>query len=419
VKREARETAQFGDRSVSPSMRAAVSALVAGCKDVVSEIDLQAKLARAEAEGRPLRVKLGIDASGPDIHLGFAVVLQKLRQFQDHGHTAVLIVGDFTGMIGDPSGRSKTRPQLSHDQIERNMARYKDQVFRILRSDRAELVYNSAWSDPLTARQIVDMAAKLTVARIIEREDFRSRLNQGLPLGLHEVLYPLFQGYDSVAVRSDIELGGADQYWNLLVGRDLQRECGQEPQVIMTMPLLEGTDGRLKMSKSYNNYIAIEEQPDEMYGKVMSLPDGLLERFFELAAGWGPDEVKRVATGLAHGDNPRDWKDRLGREIVARYHGATAAKAAAAAFDRVFRAHQPPEQMPEFAVRQGQALVDVIVAAGLLSSKSEVRRKVAEGAIYLDGVRVSDTRMALDLTAATVLKVGKRRFCRLVPGPGA
>jgi tyrosyl-tRNA synthetase len=389
--------------------------LTAGCKDVVSEADLQAKLARAEAEQKPLRVKLGIDASGPDIHLGFAVVLHKLRQFQDAGHLAVLVIGDFTGKIGDPSGRSKTRPQLTDEQIQANMARYREQVSKILIPERTEFTYNSQWSDPLTARQIIALAAKITLARIIEREDFKNRLSQGLPLGLHEILYPLFQAYDSVAVRADVELGGADQYWNLLVGRELQRESGQEPQVVMTMPLLEGTDGKLKMSKSYGNYVGVSEPPREIYGKLMSIPDPMIKRYFELATDWSPEQIREVESGLQRGDNPRDWKSRLARAIVARYYSAAEADQAVEEFDRVFKQHELPENMPEFVLEAGAALIDIAVSSGLAPSRSEFRRKVIEGAVYLDGDRVLDPNLAIAPGSTMILKLGKRKFLRIRP----
>jgi tyrosyl-tRNA synthetase len=396
-------------------IRDAAAQLIHGCKDIVTEAELIAKLTRAETERRPLRAKLGIDASGPEIHLGFAVVLQKLRQFQDLGHTAVLIVGDFTGSIGDPSGRSKTRPQLSDSEIKANMARYQEQAYKILNPERAEIRYNSEWSNPLHAREIVRLAAKVTLARVIEREDFKNRLVQGLPLGLHEILYPLFQAYDSVAVQADVELGGADQYWNLLVGRELQRGCGQEPQVIMTVPLLEGTDGKLKMSKSYRNYIGIAEPPREIYGKIMSLPDPMIRRYFELAAFWPEERIREVEAGLQRGDNPRDWKERLAREIVARYYSRGEADQAAEEFAQVFRRHQPPGEMPRFVLASRRPLVDVIVEAGLLPSKSEARRKVAEGAVYLDGQRITDPAFELKPAGPVVLKIGKRKFCSIVP----
>ena len=387
--------------------------LIEGCKDVVSEADLVQKLQRAETSGKPLRVKLGIDASGPDIHLGFAVVLRKLRQFQDCGHLAVLVVGDFTGKIGDPSGRSKTRPQLSDEDIQRNMARYREQISKILIPAQTEFVNNSEWSDPLAAKEVIGLASKITLARIIEREDFKNRLSQGQPVSLHEILYPLFQAYDSVAVRADVELGGQDQYWNLLVGRELQREFAQEPQVVMTTPLLEGLDGKLKMSKSYNNYIGVSEPPQQVYGKAMSIPDSMIIRYFQLATDWTPTQVADVERGLAHGDNPRDWKDKLARAIVTLYHSAADADAAASEFSRMFKEHKPPEEMAEFALGAAMPLVDVIVAAGLLPSRSEARRKLAEGAIYLDGARATDPNHQLEPGKPVVLKVGKRKYVRV------
>ena len=401
-------------KAVSPRIKEIADRLMAGCKDVVTTEDLIAKLTQAEAEHRPLRIKYGIDASGPDIHLGFAIGLQKMRQFQDYGHTAVPVVGDFTGKIGDPSGRSKTRPQLTDEQVSVNMARYKEQLFKILKPEQTEITYNSHWSDPLTAREVIALAAKLTLARIIEREDFKNRLSQGLPLGLHELLYPLFQAYDSVAVRADVELGGQDQYWNLLVGRDLQRESGQAPQVIMTVPLLEGLDGKLKMSKSYDNYVGIAEPPKEIYGKIMSLPDAMILRYFELAAFWPAEKRQDVEAGLKRGDNPRDWKDRLAREIVARYYSPADADRAAQEFDAVFRQHQPPAEMPEYVLTTRRALVDIIIATGLLPSKSEARRKFTEGAIYLNGERASDPALELEPGDPVILKIGKRKFCRIV-----
>lgn len=394
-------------------LRRIAAQLIEGCKDVVSEADLVQKLEQAEASGKPLRVKLGIDASGPDIHLGFAVVLRKLRQFQDCGHLAVLVVGDFTGKIGDPSGRSKTRPQLTDEDIQRNMARYREQISKILIPAQTEFVNNSEWSDPLTAKEIIGLASKITLARIIEREDFKNRLSQGQPVSVHEILYPLFQAYDSVAVRADIELGGQDQYWNLLVGRELQREFGQAPQVIMTTPLLEGLDGKLKMSKSYNNYIGVSEPPQQIYGKAMSIPDSMIVRYFQLATDWTSAQVAEVEGGLARGDNPRDWKDKLARAIVAKYHSAAEADAAAAEFSRMFKEHKPPEEMPEFPLAAPMPLVDVIVAAGLLPSKSEARRKLAEGAVYLDGTRATDPNLVLEPGKPVVLKVGKRKYARV------
>jgi tyrosyl-tRNA synthetase len=386
-----------------------------GIDRLETEDELRARLAVAREAKRPLRVKLGIDATGPDIHLGFAVPLRKLRQFQDAGHVAVLIVGDFTARIGDPSGRSKTRPHLSAEEIERNMARYREQVFRILDPDRCEFRYNSEWSDPLGGADIIGIAARYTVARIIEREDFRKRLESGTPIHMHELLYPLFQGYDSVAVKADVELGGSDQYWNLLVGRELQREFGQEPQVVMTMPLLVGLDGTQKMSKSYGNYVAITDPPAEMFGKLMSIPDTLITNYLELCTDRTADEIAATRRRIGSGENPRDIKAALARDIITIYHSADAAGQAQAEFDRVFRERGEPEEMPEFAVPEaGIPIVQLVADAGLLKSRSEVRRKLAEGAVYLDGERVTDLDLVVTVPAGPrVLKVGKRRFLRL------
>jgi len=390
--------------------------LLRGIDRLETEAELQAKLERSQKTGKPLRVKLGIDASGPDIHLGFAVPLRKLRQFQDAGHLAVLIIGDFTGSIGDPTGRSKTRPQLTDEQIQTNMERYKEQVFKILSPDRCEFRYNSEWFKPMGGADIIKLASKYTVARLIEREDFKNRLAAGTPIHVHELLYPLFQGYDSVAVRADVELGGADQYWNLLVGRELQREFGQEPQVVITMPLLVGLDGTQKMSKSYGNYVAITEPPREMFGKLMSIPDSLIVNYLELCTDRPEPEIATVKQQLASGANPRDIKAELAKDVIAIYHSRAAADEAAAEFDRVFRDKQVPDDMPEFKIpAAGINIIDLVVAAGLLSSKTEARRKLIEGAFYLDNERITDAALLVKVASPTVLKVGKRRFLRLLP----
>lgn len=312
------------------------NALAKGTDKITSETELLAKLKHSQETQKPLRVKLGIDVSGPDIHLGFAVVLRKLQQFQDFGHTAILIIGDFTGSIGDPTGRSKTRPQLTEQEIKENMARYKEQIFKILIPDKTEFRYNSEWSNPLTSRDIIGLASKYTVARILEREDFNGRLKQGQPLFVHEILYPLFQGYDSVAVKADIELGGADQYWNLLVGRELQREFGQEPQVVITMPLLEGTDGKLKMSKSYNNYIGIAEPAKEIFGKTMSIPDEMIVKYFQLCTNLSDREIKTIETEIKSGQNPKIYKEKLGKEIVKIYYDDETAEVVSKEFEAIF-----------------------------------------------------------------------------------
>lgn len=395
----------------------ALQQLKRGIDRLETEAELLAKLESAEKSGRPLRVKLGIDATGPQIHLGFAVPLRKLRQFQDLGHIAVLIVGDFTGKIGDPSGRSKTRPHLSDEEIKANMERYREQVFQILDPARCEFRYNSEWSDPLGGVDIIKLASKYTVARLIEREDFKKRLAEGVPVHVHELLYPLFQGCDSVAVKSDIELGGSDQYWNLLVGRELQREYGQDPQVVLTMPLLVGLDGVQKMSKSYGNYVGITDPPREMFGKLMSIPDALIANYYELCTSVPEPEIAAMTAQMKAGANPRDFKVRLAKAVIATYHSTAAADEAEAEFNRMFREGGLPDEMPEVKVPDsGQNIVDIVVGAGLLPSKSEARRKLAEGAITLSGERVTDPALLVKVTDPLVLKVGKRRFVRLVRG---
>jgi len=394
----------------------AASPLLRGIDRLETEVELAAKLERSQKTGKPLRVKLGIDATGPDIHLGFAVPLRKLRQFQDAGHVAVLIIGDFTGSIGDPSGRSKTRPQLTDEQIQANIVRYKEQVFKILLPDRTEFRYNSEWSKPMGGADVIKLAAKYTVARLIEREDFKKRLAAGDPIHVHELLYPLFQGYDSVAIQADVELGGTDQYWNLLVGRELQREFGQEPQVVLTLPLLVGLDGVQKMSKSYGNYVGIMESPREMFGKVMSIADAMMLDYFRLCTNRPEAEIADFQKRLGSGENPRNIKVELAKDIIAIYHTRAAADEAAAEFDRIFRDKQVPDQMPEFKVpAAGINVIDLVVTAGLLPSKTEARRKLVEGAFYLDNQRLTDAALLIKVTAPAVLKVGKRRFLRLVP----
>ncbi|MEO0083599.1 MAG: tyrosine--tRNA ligase [candidate division WOR-3 bacterium] len=389
-------------------------ALVQNTDKIVSEQELLEKLKKSEQNKKPLRVKLGIDASGPDIHLGFAVVLRKLRQFQDFGHTAVLIIGDFTGKIGDPTGRSKTRPQLTDEEIERNMARYKEQVFKILRPEQTEFRYNSEWSNSLTSKEIISLASKYTVARILEREDFSQRLKQGVPLYVHEILYPLFQGYDSVAVNADIELGGADQYWNLLVGRELQREFNQEPQVIMTVPLLEGIDGKLKMSKSFNNYIGIAEPAKEIFGKIMSIPDEMIIKYFHLCTNLSKDEIKEIENEMKSGKNPKIYKERLGREIVSLYYSPAIAEKVNQEFEEVFKFKKTPKDIEEFISPSKKInIVDLLVLAKLLPSKSEARRKITEGAVEVDGEKIKDIYFELTIDSPKILKVGKRKFCKI------
>ena len=411
---------QLRCRTVSdaPSIDEAVRIVGAGATNLISEADLRKKLARDQ----PLRVKLGIDPTASDIHLGFAVVLRKLRQFQDLGHTAVLILGDFTAQVGDPTGRSATRPRLAVEQIEANLATYRAQAGLILREDRLEVRRNSEWLGALGADGLLGLAGKATVAQMLERDDFSKRYAAGQPISVMELLYPLLQGWDSVMVRADVELGGSDQLFNNLVGRELQAREGQEPQVVLTTPLLEGLDGVNKMSKSLGNYIGITEPPAEQFGKVMSIPDSLLPRYMLLATGWHPDRVEAETAGLASGEtHPNAAKRLLARTIVDLYHGDGAGTAAELAFDQVFKKHEMPEDVPEFELRP-EHLVDgrirlarLLALAGLAKSNSEGARKITEGAVRLNGKRITapDLELAPDQLGDGVLQVGRRAWVRV------
>jgi len=391
----------------TPSPEAQLDLLKRGTVEIISEQDLLAKLRTA----RPLRVKLGVDPSAPDIHLGIAVVLRKLRQFQDLGHEAILVVGDFTALIGDPSERKRTRPMLRREDIEKNVATYRDQYSRILDPKKTRVVFNSQWLAPMRFEDVIRLGAKTTVARVLERDDFANRLRSGVPIFMHELLYPLCQAMDSVQLQADVELGGTDQKFNNLMGRDLQREFGQEPQVVMLTPLLVGLDGVEKMSKSLGNAIGITDPPEEMYGKVMSIPDELIAHYFEFATEVPIDEV----AGL----QPRDAKARLAREIVAVWHGAKKAKEAEEAFERVFKGKELPAEIPEAPVGRDELkhgkikIVDLLVRAGLAESKSEARRLVSQGGVSLDGGRVRQPDAEIAVTDGLVLRVGRRRFARI------
>jgi len=379
--------------------------------ELISEEELLYKL-KAK---RKLRVKLGIDPSGPEIHLGFSVVLRKLRQFQDLGHTAVMVVGDFTGMIGDPSGVSKTRPKLTKQQVQKNMAKYKDQIFRILDPKRTEITYNSKWLGALSMYDLVELASKYTVARILERDDFSQRLRDGLPVYMHEILYPLCQGYDSVAIKADVELGGTDQKFNLLVGRELMRESDMEPQVVLMMPILEGTDGVRKMSKSFNNYIGITESPKQMLGKIMSLPDELIIKYFRLATDAFPHRVEEYRMSLEDAAmNPRDAKLDLAKTLVRMYHSAQAAQKTAEDFQRVFTQRELPEKIDEYKVtKTTMNIIDLLVECKLMNSRGEAKRKIREGAIDVGGVRVDDINYIVELKQPVVLRAGKHNFLKV------
>ncbi len=392
------------------------AALCRDAVDLISPEELRAKLER----GKPLVVKYGADPSAPDLHLGHSVVLRKLKQFQDFGHEVVFIIGDFTGMIGDPSGRSKTRPSLTPEQVQQNARTYAEQVGKILDMQRARMVYNGEWLNPMNFADVVRLAAKYTVARMLERDDFKKRLDAGEPLGIHEMLYPLAQAYDSVAVKADVELGGTDQLFNLLVARDIQRASGQEPQVVLTTPLLEGTDGNEKMSKSLGNYVGLAEPPDEMYGKLMSIPDELMLKYLRLTTDIPPDELAEMERGLQDGSiHPKQVKMRLAREVVSMYHSPEAATQAEKRFQRVFSKRELPEEMPEVAVppedlSDGRVwLVRLITLCGFAPSNSEARRLISQGAVRLDGSRIEDADASVKIEDGMTLQVGKRRFARL------
>jgi len=398
---------------VTPDVEADLRVAKRGCDELLVESEFARKLARSRATGTPLRIKLGLDPTAPDIHLGHTVVLNKMRQLQDLGHQVIFLIGDFTSMIGDPSGRNVTRPPLTAEQIKSNAQTYYAQASLVLDSARTEIRYNSEWSDPLGARGMIQLASRYTVARMMEREDFTRRFKGGVPISVHEFLYPLMQGYDSVALRADLELGGTDQKFNLLVGRELQKEYGQEPQCVLTMPLLEGTDGVDKMSKSKGNYIGISETPDSMFGKLMSISDTLMWRYFELLSFRSLDEIGLLQKQVKDGGNPRDTKVLLAQEIVARFHSQQAAHDALARFQARFRDGVIPDEMPE--VNVGQAplgILRVLREAGLVVSGAEAQRNVEQGGVRIDGERIEDKSLQLD-AGTYVVQVGKRKFARV------
>jgi len=400
----------------SPEVERALAVIRRGATEVLVESELAAKLERHRTTGVPLRCKLGLDPTAPDIHLGHTVVLNKLRQLQDLGHTVIFLIGDFTSLIGDPSGRNSTRPPLSREQIDENARTYFDQASMVLDRERTEIRYNSEWSQPLGADGMIRLASRYTLARLLERDDFKKRFAEELPIAMHELLYPLMQGYDSVALRSDLELGGTDQRFNLLVGRELQKQDGQEPQCILTMPLLEGLDGVEKMSKSKGNFIGIREAPSEMFGKIMSVSDVLMWRYYELLSACSIEEIARWKREVEGGRNPRDAKVALALEIVARFHSPALAQRALEDFEARFRHGAVPEEMPEVHIDskgEGVGILAAMRAAGLASSASEAERSITQQAVRVGGERVEGR--ALRLAPGThVLQVGKRRWARLV-----
>jgi len=392
-----------------------------GVVEIVPEAELTAKLEKSRKTGKPLRVKLGLDPTAPDLHLGHTVVIRKLKHFQDMGHTPVFLIGDFTALVGDPSGQSETRPPLSREQVNANSKTYLDQVFKILDREKTEVRYNSEWLDKLSSYDIVRLCGKYRVARMLEREDFHKRLTEQQPISMHELLYPLLMAYDSVALQADVELGATEQKFNLLTGRDIQREYGQEAQVCMMMPILVGLDGQRKMSKSLGNYVGITDAPDEMFGKMMSIPDELMWSYYELVTDRTPHEIaalkQEVAGGALH---PMDAKMRLAQEVIAGFHGEDAARKAGENFQRVFRDRQAPVEARVEKLPRGPAkkLTTLLVELKLIASKSEAERLIKQGGVEIDGVRVEDPRKDIDLSkpAEFLLRAGKKKFLRIIVG---
>jgi tyrosyl-tRNA synthetase len=375
-----------------------------------SEVISPAELASKLAEGRPLRIKLGMDPTAPDLHLGHSITLKKMRDFQRRGHTVIFLVGDFTAMIGDPTGRSETRKPLSPEQIRTNAQTYQNQVAQVLDPAKTEVRFNSEWMGQVDTRKLIEIAAKLSVARMLERDDFEKRLANQEPLFLHELLYPLVQGYDSVALKADVELGGTDQKFNMLVARDLQRAYGQQPQVVMTMPLLEGLDGVRKMSKSYGNYVALTDKPEEMFGKLMSVSDQLMIRYYNLLTDADAAEIAAVKSGAIH---PMEAKKRLAELIVSEYHSAEAAEAARRYFETKFQRHEIPADVPTFKIGQEMWICELMKQLGFAPSTSEARRLLSQGAVRVDGRTITDVNFHFVPGDNSILEVGKRRVARI------
>ncbi len=389
-----------------------------GAVDLVNEEELRSKLERSIRENKPLRVKLGLDPTAPDLHLGHTVVLQKLKQFQELGHVAIFLIGDFTGMIGDPTGRIETRPALTKDELLVNAETYKKQVFKILDPETTEVRFNSEWFETMNAADMIRLCAQYTMARMMEREDFRNRYQNNLPISIHEFLYPLVQGYDSVALQADIELGGHDQIFNLFVGRVIQRAYGQESQVLVTVPLLEGTDGINKMSKSYGNYVGIDEQPDTMFGKLMSISDELMLKYYELLSDISLDKLRILKEEIHNGSvHPRDAKVNFAKEIITRFHSKEAADAAHENFDKMFRDKEVPEDIEVVTIKKSETgtwLPKLLSTIGMVTSTSEGKRMVQQGGVHINGVKVNSEEITLDAVNELTIKVGKRKFKKVI-----
>lgn len=388
-----------------------------GTTEIIPEQELVEKLKRAEKENKPLNVKLGCDPTRPDLHLGHSVVLRKLAQFQKLGHQAILIIGDFTAMIGDPSGKNTTRPPLTFEDARENAKSYWEQASKILDPKKTNIVYNSDWLCKMNFEDVIRLASQYTVARMLERDDFTKRFKTGVPISMHEILYPLAQAYDSVAIKSDIELGGTDQKFNLLVGRDIQKEHGLEPQVIITMPLLVGTDGTEKMSKSYDNYIGIDDSPKDIFGKTLSIPDELIYTYYDLTTDVNADKLAEIKKSLNDSTiNPRDLKRALAKQLVGMYHTEEAANNAEAEFDRIFIKKDVPDDIPEMEVTKSltKNILDLIMEVGFAPSRAEARRLVQQGGVSISGIKVDDIAFEVKFEEEQILKVGKRKFIKLV-----
>lgn len=387
-----------------------------GVVDCISREELIKKLKKSAETGVPLKVKAGFDPTAPDLHLGHTVLLQKLKHFQDLGHQVYFLIGDFTGLIGDPTGKSETRKALTPEDVANNAETYKEQVFRILDREKTKVVFNSTWLGELSSYDMIRLASQLTVARMLEREDFKTRFEGGKPISIHEFMYPLIQGYDSVAIEADVELGGTDQLFNVLMGRDLQRSRGQVPQVVLTLPLLEGLDGVNKMSKSLGNYIGITEPANDIYGKVLSVSDELMFRYYELLSDLANEEIAELKAGIERGElHPKEVKKQLARELTARFHGDEAAKAAEANFEEVFRKGGLPDDIPEISLSSAAALwiPQLLLEADLVKSTSDGRRMIKQNAVSIDGEKVTDMNGTVEPVGELLIKVGKRRFCKV------
>jgi len=389
-----------------------------GAVDLVNEEELRSKLTRSINENNPLRVKLGLDPTAPDLHLGHTVVLQKLKQFQELGHVVIFLIGDFTGMIGDPTGRIETRPALTKEELLVNAETYKKQVFKILDPETTEVRFNSEWFEAMNAADMIRLCAQYTMARMMEREDFRNRYQNNLPISIHEFLYPLVQGYDSVALQADVELGGHDQIFNLFVGRVIQRAYGQESQVLVTVPLLEGTDGVNKMSKSYGNYIGIDEPPDVMFGKLMSISDELMLKYYELLSDISLEQLDSLKEGIKKGTvHPRDAKVNFAKEMITRFHSKGAAEAAHENFDKMFRDKEVPGDIEVMTMKKseiGTWLPKLLAAIGMVASTSEGRRMIQQGGVHINGAKVTSDEITMEGVSELVIKVGKRKFKKVV-----